>query len=132
MFDKLMGKIKQRVIRDKLNTSIDEIAGMYGIMGKHAPQLIAGTNKAVINGVLDSDKVDKIILGAELLIEGLKAVDWKSMNTEIKAIQNSTGISDEMEAYMENECGTFLDLIGNGKKDREDLDEVSEAIDKAS
>jgi len=128
MFSKVLGKIKQRIVRDKLNTSIDEIAGMYGIAGKHLPELIAGTNKALINGVLDSEKVDKILLGAELMIEGLKAVDWKAIGTEIQSVQDETGIGDEMEAYMSNECNTFLDLIGKNKKDSDD----SEVISKTS
>jgi len=127
-FSKVLGNIKKRVIRDKLNTSIDEVAGIYGVLGKHAPALIAGTNKAMVNGILDSEKVDKILLGAELMIEGLKAVDWKAIGTEIQSVQDETGIGDEMEAYMSNECNTFLDLIGKNKKDSDD----SEVISKTS
>ena len=136
MFDKVLGNIKKRVIREKLNTSIDEIAGIYGVVGKHLPQLVAGTNKVVINGVLDSEKVDKIILGAELIIEGFKAVNWKEISADIKKVQSESGISDEMEKYVANECNTFLDLVGKNGKDRDDLhpdnfevgDDVTESV----
>ena len=142
MFKKLIGNIKKRIFRKKIDGAIDSIAGAYGIFGRHIESVGAECTKNSFKHVIEAEKFDDILEGAELMINGLqlvigglKTVDMKAISRENKAIAKASGMDAEMEAYSEKGFDGLKDLFLMFKDNSEDFgfkvgDDVTDEVAK--
>jgi len=146
MFDKLFGNVKKRFIKDKMNNAVDSVFGAYGVFGQHLEDVGSKCTKNSIKHVVEAEKFDDMLKGAEmvlnglqLVIQGAKTIDVKAIKRENKAIAKASGMDAEMEAYSEKGFDGLKELIELfiGKAgDRDDLhpdnfkvgDDVTESV----
>ena len=146
MFSSFIGKIKKRVIQNKVELAIDDMAGFYDIFGKYLGPNSSAMCKSSFDHVIHAEKFDEMLEGTEmvlnglqLIVQGAKTIDVKAIKRENKAIAKASGMDAEMEAYSEKGFDGLKELIELfiGKAgDRDDLhpdnfkvgDDVTESV----
>jgi len=140
MFEKLIGNIKKRVIHKKVDGAIDSIFGAYSIFGKHLEDVGATCTKNSFKHVVEAEKFDDMLKGAEmvltglqLVVQGAKTIDVKAIKRENKATAMASGMGVEMQEYSKEGFNGLEELLKLFKDNGQDFkigDDVTDEVAK--